>query len=595
MSSAILFIPGDFPWILLILALLWIVAGPVLFGILWSRLVRLERQLAILQGRRPPEPAARATVPVPPQTPAETAIPTPNWEDLLAGHWLNRIGILALLFGVAFFLRYAFQSGWVGPAGRVLIGLLAGVLLLFWSVRLVRSGYRYFADGIAGLGATVLFLSLYAAWSFYHLVGQPVAFSGMVLVTAWLTEVAWRRESRGLILVALVAGLLTPALLNSGVDQHLALFSYLAVLDAAFLVLSERLHWPAPPWVAWSATQIYFWLWYLRFYHPALLGVTLGFALIFFVLFQAPACLAALGRLASGGRVPLAIANTVYLLAAMIVLLWPDHRWPLTIIALAIAAALTAILILPAGARPWTGERTALAGLALLLAVAAVPFRLDGNWVAVVWSIGGLALVERGFASRFSGLRLGGLLVFAAAGERLLFSTAERPSDQIFLNGRFATFAVAVACMLAALWLARRPAAPKDHRERAGFAALEIGLHVAALLALSLEVWDGLHRAGTRGAVDVALAPQMGLSLLWTLYASGLMLFGVRRRHRLLRWQALALFALVIGKVFFYDLSFLSSGYRILSFLVLGALLLGVSFLYQRRMNGNSRSGTDLS
>ena len=49
------------------------------------------------------------------------------------------------------------------------------------------------------------------------------------------------------------------------------------------------------------------------------------------------------------------------------------------------------------------------------------------------------------------------------------------------------------------------------------------------------------------------------------------------------RWQALALFGVVVGKAFLYDLSFLQRGYRILSFLVLGVVLLIVSFLYQRR------------
>jgi uncharacterized membrane protein len=454
-------------------------------------------------------------------------------------------------------------------------------------VRLDRAGYRYFADGIAGLGAAVLYLALYAAWNFYHLVPQPVAFSGMVLVTAWLTQWAWRRQSRGLILLAYLSGLLIPALLSTGTDQHLALFSFLAVLDAAFLVLSERLQWQAPQRLGWSATQIYFWSWYVRFYRQALLGITLSFGLIFFVLFLAPIAWAVLGRLKPARRIPLAIANTVNVLVVLTALLWPDHRWPLTLLTLALAAGLGA-LVLKAPATVQSGERIALAGLALALATVAVPYRLDGNWIPVVWALEALALIACGLQGRLSGLRRAGLLVFAAAGFRLIFFTAERPVHQLFLNRRFATFAIVVACMAAAQWLAQRDGLPE--RERKEFAALEAALHVFALVALSLEVWDALHRAGARGVVDIHLAPQLGLSLLWTVYASGLMLGGVRGQRRVLRWQALMLFALVTAKVFFYDLSFLSSGYRILSFLVLGALLLGVSFLYQRRFSGNGSS-----
>jgi uncharacterized membrane protein len=75
------------------------------------------------------------------------------------------------------------------------------------------------------------------------------------------------------------------------------------------------------------------------------------------------------------------------------------------------------------------------------------------------------------------------------------------------------------------------------------------------------------------------------------LYATVLLFLGVQNKSALLRWQSLSLFGLVVGKVFFYDLSFLDRGYRILSFFVLGAVLLGVSFSYTRKnaqQRGNS-------
>jgi uncharacterized membrane protein len=58
---------------------------------------------------------------------------------------------------------------------------------------------------------------------------------------------------------------------------------------------------------------------------------------------------------------------------------------------------------------------------------------------------------------------------------------------------------------------------------------------------------------------------------------------GIQRKSPLLRWQGLILFGLVVGKVFLYDLSFLERAYRILSFFVLGAVLMAVSFLYERK------------
>src|SRR5271156_4111197 len=107
-----------------------------------------------------------------------------NFEEVVAGRWLNYVGILALLFAVTFFLKYAFDNNWVGPRGRVGIGLLAGSILYPWSHHLLARGYKYFSEGIAGLGAAVLYLSLWAGWHYYHIFSQDVAFMAMIAVTA---------------------------------------------------------------------------------------------------------------------------------------------------------------------------------------------------------------------------------------------------------------------------------------------------------------------------------------------------------------------------------------------------------------------------
>ncbi|MFB3154651.1 MAG: DUF2339 domain-containing protein, partial [Candidatus Acidiferrales bacterium] len=89
----------------------------------------------------PPSPRPPAAPPAPPAAPAGGL----DLETLIAGRWLNRIGIAAVLLAVAFFLKYAFDNNWVGPGGRVAIGLLAGAGLLVYSQWLLGRGYRYFA------------------------------------------------------------------------------------------------------------------------------------------------------------------------------------------------------------------------------------------------------------------------------------------------------------------------------------------------------------------------------------------------------------------------------------------------------------------
>lgn len=69
------------------------------------------------------------------------------------------------------------------------------------------------------------------------------------------------------------------------------------------------------------------------------------------------------------------------------------------------------------------------------------------------------------------------------------------------------------------------------------------------------------------------------------------MAIGFRKRSAFIRWQALILIAFTIGKVFIYDVSQLGGSYRIVSFIALGAVLLGISFVYQRdwlKLSSNS-------
>jgi uncharacterized membrane protein len=85
-------------------------------------------------------------------------------------------------------------------------------------------------------------------------------------------------------------------------------------------------------------------------------------------------------------------------------------------------------------------------------------------------------------------------------------------------------------------------------------------------------------------------------SALWMAYGALLMVIGFWRKSAFFRWQALFLIAATIMKVFVYDVSQLDRGYRILSFMILGILLLTVSFVYQKDWLKLSASPTgDLS
>ena len=509
-----------------------------------------------------------------------------NFEAMVAGRWLNYVGILALLFAVTFFLKYAFDNNWVGPRGRVGIGLLAGSVLYPWSQHLLARGYKYFSEGIAGLGAAVLYLSLWAGWHYYHIFPQDIAFVAMIVVTAVTLLVAVGRNSERIAFLALVGGLITPILVSTGENHEVSLFTYLTILGAGVLAIAWVRDWKSLPPVQFLATLVYFWGWYSEFYRADELATTVLFATVFFVLFAAlPAVRSWRDGEFSGLEVGIVLVNSLAYLGALRQMLWPDNRWALTVAVLVLAAAhLAAERMLPE--KRGTKVRMArilYAGLALTFATLAIPIRLDGRWITIAWAVQGAVLIWSGLRVRFAAVRWAGLVLFAIVAGRLVLIPI--PADTFLLNARFATFAICVACMALSCYFAANSDEELSEQESMAFVITSIAANILAIAASSLEVWDVFGRMPSLG-IDRGHAQELALSMLWLVWALGLLGAGLWKKSEAIRWQALVLLGVVIVKVFLFDLSFLEKFYRIVSFLLLGLALMLISFYYQRQSLG---------
>lgn len=576
-------------------------------------LAALTAKVAALESRRPrPTPAADSTAAEQPAevahrppsvevaTPAPAALQAarkmpiraaaarPDLESIIAGRWLNRIGIVAMMLAASFFLKYAFDNNWIGPTGRVAIGLLCGIGLLILGQWLLGRGYRYFSEGIAALGGGVLFLSLYAAWSFYELIPLQAAFGGMAAVTAALAALAMGRDSERLAVLALAAGLTTPTLLIPDQDRQVALFAYLAILVACFLAVAWRKAWRWVAPVALAGTVFYFAGWYIEYYSDKKLLSTWLFATVSFAQFGAYGFLRARRRRGLHVIDLLLIpANAAWYSFVLFQMLYQDHRWWLTGALLALGAVhLVAARSIPAGkAAKVNAIRFVFAGLALTLVTSAIPVRLEGDWIVIAWSLEGALLVWAGFRTNVRALRSAGVgLLFVVIA---VLAGQWEGTDRFLLNHRFAAFTSVVAALVVSARWARSRGQTLDGNERNLFVLVATAAYVVAVWGLSEELWNVLGRQPWD--LDPDLARQMGLSLLWAIAAGLMILTGVRHDSKGRRWLGLTLLGFTVLKVFFLDLSFLDKAYRIASFLVLGVVLLVVSFWYQKSL-GTTRT-----
>ena len=530
---------------------------------------------------QPPRPPHHVSAPPPPSQPNGES----DVESMIAGRWFNYVGILAVALAVTFFLKYAFDNNWIGPGGRVTIGLLVGAAMYPLSQWLHKRGYQFYADGLAGLGAFILYLSVWAGWHYYHIFPQSTAFPLMIAITAATAVLAVGRNSQLVAILALIGGLLTPILVSTGANEEVALFSYVLVLGGGMLAIAwvKKWNWIGP--LQFAGTLIYFWSWYAEYYARYELNTTLLFATLFFVLFAA---LPAVRCMQEGELGPLDITivltNAFQFMVALHLVLWPEYKWGLTFAVLALAAAhLLAERALPS--KPTRANQLAhalYAGLALTFATLAIPIRLEGKWITIAFAVEGALLVWSGLRIKSLALRAAGFVLFVIVAIRLLILVTTAPTPETFLlNQRFLTLAIAAVCWLAAFVFAKQSDCELGAAETQFYYALGVAANFVMLTALSMDVWDLFGR--TSYGIDRGLAQQMALSVLWIGYALVLVVAGMWRKSAAVRWQGLGLLWLAIAKVFFLDLSFLTRFYRIVSFFVLGLVLLLVSFYYQRR------------
>jgi uncharacterized membrane protein len=562
---------------------------------------RVEEGSVAAQAPMPPREEAREPV-APPVPQFATVEPAgaraeQSLESRIGSQWFNRIGILAVLIAAAWFLKLAIDNHWIGPAGRVLIGLVAGAGLVAWSERFRTRGYAAFSYSLKAIGSGALYLSLWAAFSLYYLVDSGVAFAAMIVVTAFNGFLAWVQDAELLALYAIVGGFSTPLLLSTGVNHEVALFTYLLLLDLAVLVLVALKPWSRLLCGAFAGTVFFFAEWWFEYYSQDQFGTTAFFLAVFFLIFAWAPRLVRLRAEDGGGRaawdnlalvaVPLVNAGLGFL--GYYLLLQDVGSAAAPWVAVAFAAFYLLLLRLPArGAIHGSAEATAALHLtiAVVFLTIAIPLKTHGRWMTIGWLAEGAALVwlARRIASTL--LMLLALLCLALG---LVALVAVNPAASLtpVFNERFGTYLFAIAVCGFVTWLAMQEPEPESPIAWTSIvAAAGLAVNGLILLAVGWEIhayWWYLQWRGDWTLMhDYRMYAQFTYSAFFMVFGAVLLALGFWRRVAFLRWQALVLLAVAIGKVFTVDVSALSQGYRILSFLGLGALLLAVSFAYQK-------------
>ena len=539
----------------------------------------------IAPGPPPPQPT-----PTPPPSPAP-ALNAYQLESMIGRRWVGWVAVLLILFATAFFLKYAFDNRWIGELGRVTVGIAFGLAMTLAGFRYHQRRWRIFSQILTGGGIVLLYLSTYAAFGYYHLVGQKTAFGFLAILIAEAAALSLVYNAPAIAIMALIGGLLTPVLLHSDRDQYRQFFTYLVVLDAGALALLK--HWRGLSSIAYFGTQLLFWLWYDENYHHQKRGAVLVFQTAIFLLFLLTHLARELIRreTATLEDALLLLVNPFVFYATAYHLLNPTHHDWMGAFAIGMALLYAGIakILLSRGLKS-RREILLLIAVALTFVTIAIPIQLRSNWITIAWAVEGVAILWAGLEIQSVRLRAHAFVLFGLAFFKfLLWDTpyGHRPAFIPVFNRYFLSSLAVIGCYVAAVYLFERASQRKlvDARVTKLVIALCAALAFWLLISIETHTYFTGRAFAEKTSADAAhqrWLGQMALSVLWATYAAALAAFGFVRRVAVVRWASLALFALTVVKAVLVDIAQLQQFYRIIVFFVLGVLLLLVAWSYHR-------------
>jgi uncharacterized membrane protein len=451
-------------------------------------------------------------------------------EEMIGKRWTTWLGVLALFVSVSFFVKYALDNQWLGPSGRVILGLLFGIALLIAGERNIRRQGRILGEGLLGGGLAIVYVSLYTAFALYHLIPSSLAFAAIVLFTAGGMILAVLHDAMSLCFLAILGGLLTPIMVSTGVNARDALFTYLLLLNLGVLGIAFFKRWRAVDFLTFAGTWVLFAGWFSTYYTRAALTPTVIWVSVFYLLFlflpfvyhlryQVPIALE---------RFLLALINAAIAFTFAYQILAHDHKPVLGFIALGMSA--TSLIMGALTRRRLTTDTTALFGfiaLAVGFLTIAIPLHLHAYGISLVWAVEGPVLLYLGYRFRYFPVRIGGFLILVVTVFRFfivhwpLHAGAFVPIVNLhFAGAAFMTLAIAAYAVVHHLW--REKSAHEDWvlKITSGIGAGFLGLF---LLQSELGLW--LANVGR------AEMSQYLVALIWALGGLTFLLVGERVRN----------------------------------------------------------------
>ena len=483
----------------------------------------------VLQAAAIPEEAPTVAEVLPPPIPPKPKVKKEReWEQILGGSWLARIGVIAIIIGAGFFLKYAFDNQWLGPAGRVTLGVMAGFIMIglafYW-----RKKYPIMTQVLTGGGIAILYLSIFASFSMYALVSIYIALFCLLMVSIASAILAIYYNSMALAIIGIFGAFFAPFILGAfgdresiavSQDHGIQLLAYIIVVDIGVLILANFRNWRWFTLLALVCSLATYGAWYYEFNEAVSIGAAEAGITIIFLIFVGVTSLYHLiwRRTPEPADFSLMLLNAAAYFGISLGIMWDSFRdWMGGFVFL--LALFYGVIAFIALTRQSKTSRLSLfsVGIALIFLTVAIPVQLgDKAWTTVAWAAEGAVLMWLSFRAGIPTMRIFSYLISLAVIIRLIaFDTFVSTFEfEPIFNERFLAFIFSIAAfglMTYLFWKHR------EESEEINYLAFLGVTNVLILWIVAAEVYTYSRAAITTGG-SASLIILLGMIAATILY-----------------------------------------------------------------------------
>lgn len=420
----------------------------------------------------------------------------PDLEKFIGENLINKIGILILVLGISFFVKYAIDKDWINEPARVGVGILCGALVMGIAHKL-KKNYAAFSSVLVAGAISIFYFTIFIAFHEYQLFSQTVAFIIMALITAFsaLVSVSYNRQE--LAVLSLIGGFAAPFMLSTGEGNYVVLFSYIAILNIGVLAISYFKKWKIATVLAFVFTIVLFGGWCLlkigapEFSH----GGALTFATLFYFIFSITIVLNNLRNKGVFSTIEyfILVANTFFFFGiGMAILQDLDSNFTgIFTLMLGVYNILYAAILY----KKFGLDKNAvylLIGLALTFATLTIPIQFEGNQITIFWALEAVLLFWLSQKSKINYFKIGAIVVQVLTLVSLLMDWLLYESSEgltVIFNGVFITGFVVSVSLFASYWLLSKE---KDLTIKLVGISLSLYKNVLLIVAVIIAYFTGV-------------------------------------------------------------------------------------------------------